>query len=127
MLDTVKVASLKVFGDRRSEVESKVGKKVMQICSAKLFDKSKALHCSVDWADDESSATFCAIINVFYVFDEEDIEKVHCDICRETHNLFYCNRQYNCNQCSFAAYKYRKQEKYKEMKRAGRYVLNRDK
>lgn len=126
MLGTVKVASLNIYGDRRSEVESKVGKKVMQICGTKLFDKEKALHCSVAWRENEESASFCAVITIYYVFDDSDVEQRHCDICRETHNLFYCNRQYNCNQCAFAAYKSRREERYKEMKRAGRYVLNKD-
>lgn len=126
MLDTVKIASLKVIGEKRSEVEAKVGKKMLQICDAKLFDKSKSIQCNVQWVDDDSSS-FCAIINIFYVFDDVEVENNHCEICRETHNLFYCNRQYNCNQCAFASYKYRREEKYKEMKRAGRYVLNRDK
>ena len=127
MLGTVKVASLKVYGDRRSDVEAKVGKKMLQLCSTKLFDKKKALHCSVEWHEDESISSFSAVINVFYVFDDTDVEDAHCSVCKDTHNLFYCNRQYNCAQCSFAAYKLRREERYKEMKRAGRYVLNKDK
>lgn len=126
MLGTVKVASLKVIGEKRSEVEAKVGKKTLQICNVNLLDKTKYLHCKVNWVEDDS-ASFCAIIEVYYVFDDSDVEVNHCEICRETHNLFYCNRQYNCSQCAFAAYKSRREERYKEMKRAGRYVLNKDK
>lgn len=127
MLGTVKVASLRVSGERRSEVEAKVGQKVMQLSAKRMLDKGKSLHCSVDWIDDESSMSFSAVINIFYVFDDSDVETNHCEVCKDTHNLFYCNRQYNCNQCAFAAYKQRRLEKYNEMKRAGRYVLNRDK
>ena len=127
MLSIAKVASLKVFGDRRSDVEAKVGKKVMQICNKHLYDKNKSFTCSVRWIDDESISSFCAEIIIYYQYDDSDVEDRHCEICKETHDLFYCNRQYNCNQCSFAAYKYRKQERNKEMKRAGRYVLNKDK
>ena len=127
MFSTVKVASLKVLGSRRSEVEVKVGKKVLQLCGKKLFDKKKSLQCNVEWVDDETSASFSALINIYYTFDDSSVEDIHCEVCKDTHNLFYCNRQYNCNQCSFAAYKSRREEKYEEMKRAGRYVLNRDK
>lgn len=125
MLSIVKVASLKVTGDRRSEVEAKVGKKIMQLCNKHLFDKTKGFSCSVEWFD-EASTSFCAVITIFYQYDDADVEKRHCDICKETHNLFYCNREYNCNQCTFNAYKYRREERVKEMKRAGRYVLNRE-
>ena len=126
MLSTVKVASLKVIGDRRSEVEAKVGKKIMQLCNKHLFDATKGLACSVHWQEDEEVASFCAVITIFYQYDDADVERRHCEICKETHDLFYCNREYNCRQCAFAAYKYRREERVKEMRRAGRYVLNRD-
>lgn len=126
MLGTVKIASLKIYGDSRSEVEVKVGRKVAQICSTKTLDKTKMLHCNVEWLYNTDSANFAAMISIYYTFDDSDVEKNHCEVCRDTHNLFYCNRQYNCNQCAFAAYRSRREEKYKEMKRAGRYVLNKD-
>lgn len=123
MLNSVKLASVKVIGVKRSDVEQKVGKKILQICSKKLFSKDVKFSCFVDWIDNKESAGFEAIINVYYLYDSSEVEKRHCDICKETHDLFYCNRQYNCNQCEFAAYKSRIEEKAKAMRSGGRSVL----
>ena len=120
---SVKLASLKVSGDRRSEVEKNVGKKVMQICSTRFFSKDVKFACSVDWIDNPNSMSFEAKINIYYLYDSAEVEKRHCDICKETHDLFYCNRQYNCNQCEFAAYKQRAEEQERIMRRGGRSVL----
>lgn len=123
MLNSVKLASVKIVGEKRSEVEKKVGKKVLQICSTKMFSKDVKFSCFVDWIDNTESMAFEAIINVYYLYDSSEVEKRHCDICRETHDLFYCNRQYNCNQCEFAAYKHRAEENEKAMRMGGRSVL----
>ena len=123
MQQSVKVASVKVVGDRRSDVERKVGKKVLQICTTRLFSTDVKFACYVNWIDNTESMSFEAIINVYYLYDSAEVEKRHCDICKETHNLFYCNRQYNCNQCEFAAYKGRAEEQAKVMRRGGRSVL----
>ena len=123
MQHSVKVASLKGAGEKRSDVEWKVGRKVLQICSTKLFSKDVKFSCFVDWVDKSESMPFEAIINVYYLYDSSEVEKRHCDICKETHDLFYCNRQYNCNQCEFAAYKSRAEEQERIMKRGGRSAL----
>lgn len=123
MQHSVKVASVKVSGEKRSDVERKIGKRIFQICSTKLFSKGVKYSCSVSWIDNPESMSFEALINVYYLYDSEEVEKRHCDICRETHDLFYCNRQYNCNQCEFAAYKQRAEEQKKNMQRGGRSVL----
>jgi len=124
MLNAVKIASLKVFGDRHSDVEKRVGEKVLKICNTKLFDKTKSFSCDVEWVDDDTSASFCAKINVYYLYDDRETIQHHCDVCKETHNLFYCNRQYNCNQCEFKAYRCREEERHNEMRGAGRFALN---
>lgn len=124
MLNAVKVASLKVFGDRHSDVEKKVGEKIVKICNTRLIDKSKKFSCDVSWVDNEESSSFCARIDIYYLYDDKETIQHHCDVCRETHNLFYCNRQYNCNQCEFNAYRYREEERNKDMRVAGRFALN---
>lgn len=123
MQHSVKVASVKVAGATRSDVERKVGKRIFQICNTKLFSKGVKYSCSVNWIDNTESMSFEAMISVYYLYDSEEVERRHCDICRETHDLFYCNRQYNCNQCEFAAYKQRAEEQNKKMQRGGRSVL----
>ena len=124
MLNAVKIASLKVYGAKHSDVEKLVGEKVLKICNARLYDKTKSFTCEVDWVDDETSASFCAKINVYYLYDDQETINHHCEICKETHNLFYCNRQYNCYQCEFNAYRYREEERNKDMRSAGRFALN---
>lgn len=124
MLNAVKIASLKVYGDKHSDVEKKVGEKVLKICGLQLYDKKKKLSCDVIWENNEESVNFCAKINVYYLYDDQETIDRHCGICRETHNLFYCNRQYNCNQCEFKAYRSREEERNKEMQSAGRFALN---
>lgn len=124
MFNAVKIASLKVYGDKHSEVEKKVGEKILKICNAKIYDKVKRFTCDVKWVDNNESASFCANIIVYYLYDDQETIDHHCDVCKETHNLFYCNRQYNCNQCEFNAYRYREEERNKDMRSAGRFALN---
>ena len=123
MQHSVRIAALRVSGDRRSEVESKVGSRVLKICNTKLFANDVHFSCCVEWVDNPNSMAFEAIITVYYHYSSLETEKRHCDICKETHDLFYCNRQYNCNQCEFAAYKYRAEEKARAMKSGGRAAL----
>lgn len=124
MLNAVKIASLKVYGDKHSDVEKRVGEKVLKICGLQLYDRKKRFSCDVSWEDNEESTSFCAKINVYYFYDDQETIDHHCSVCRETHNLFYCNRQYNCNQCEFKAYRYREEERNKDMRSAGRFALN---
>lgn len=124
MLQSVKVASMKVVGDSRSDVEAKVGARILKIGNIKLLSPDVNFSCSVAWVDKPKSASFEAQISVYYNYDCSIVEKQHCQICRETHDLFYCNRQYNCNQCEYAAYKSRLEEKEKNMRSGGRFVLS---
>lgn len=123
MHNSVKVASLKVSGEKRSEVESKVGQRILKICNTRLFSEDVSFSCSVEWSGTSSNSPFEATINIYYQYESKEVEKQHCDICRETHDLFYCNRQYNCNQCEFAAYRYRAISKEKTMRACGRRLL----
>lgn len=124
MLQSVKIAAIRVVGERRSEVEQKVGKRILQICNKKILSSGVFFSCNVNWVDNPESMNFEAIITVHYNYDISDIEKRHCDICRETHDLFYCNRQYNCNQCEFAAFKVRMEDRQKAMKSGGKFALS---
>lgn len=123
MHNSVKVASLKVSGEKRSEVESKVGQRILKICNTRLFSEDVSFSCSVEWSEASSNSPFEATINIYYQYESKEVEKQHCDICRETHDLFYCNRQYNCNQCEFAAYRFRAISKEKTMRACGRRLL----
>ena len=123
MLQSVRVATIRVADERRSNVEQKVGKKILKICSKKILSGDVFFTCNVKWIDNPNSMNFEALISVYYNYDASDVEKRHCDICKETHDLFYCNRQYNCNQCEFAAFKVRLEEKQNAMRSGGRFAL----
>lgn len=123
MLQSVKIASLNLCGDTREDVEAKVGSKMLEICGKRLLTPNVSFSCSVKWVDNPESSSFKAVLIVFYNYDSSEIEERHCQICRETHDSFYCNRQYNCNQCAFAAYKYRRTEKAVAMRSGGKNAL----
>lgn len=47
---------------------------------------------------------------LFATIEEKVLEERHCTCCKEMHNLFYINEQYDCNKCSMRAYNKRREE-----------------
>lgn len=56
---------------------------------------------------DEDVPTF--ILKVYINIDYDEIKEKHCNICKETHNLFYMNSKQSCNECKLNSY-FRRQE-----------------
>lgn len=61
-------------------------------------------------------------IRLFASLDGKELNERHCEICRETSNLFYMHTNDNCNRCASNAYQRRaesmiknKIEYYKEI------------
>lgn len=61
-------------------------------------------------------------IHLIASLDGKELNERHCQICRETSNLFYMHKNDNCNRCASDAYQRRaesmlqsKIEYYKEM------------
>lgn len=50
-------------------------------------------------------------LSLYVSLDEGVINKENCEICKETHNLFYANQVYNCNACREQAYRKRMENK----------------
>ena len=63
----------------------------------------------------------CFEIKVYVQFDEEENNERFCKICKEMHNSFFSNTNYNCDKCNKESYRKKLQksldvsiEKYKE-------------
>ena len=90
--DTMKSAYLKACKWYATNVLSKAELQNVQI----EFEKSK---------DEQQFPT--VTIHLFAVLNEEELRERHCKVCREFHNLFYINQEFNCNRCDTKAYQKR--------------------
>ena len=52
------------------------------------------------------------------------VKKNHCDICKETHKMFYLNDNVDCNRCKINAFEWRMTEMLKNKKAAYRETLS---
>ena len=50
-------------------------------------------------------------LSLYVSLAEGIVNKENCEICKETHNLFYANQVYNCNSCREQAYRKRMEGK----------------
>ena len=62
-------------------------------------------------------------MRLFAVLDESTLRRNHCEICKETHKLFYINEETNCNWCKLKAYQERMKDTIKQKKTAYRDTL----
>lgn len=62
-------------------------------------------------------------MRLFAVLEESTLRRNHCEICKETHKLFYINEETNCNWCKLKAYQERMKDTIKQKKTAYRETL----
>ena len=62
-------------------------------------------------------------MRLFAVLDESTLRRNHCEICKETHKLFYINEETNCNWCKLKAYQERMKDTIKQKRTAYRETL----
>ena len=117
----VKIGSLKLEAATKEECKEMVGKKVCRVSGYTFMDKTKKILFEVSWSNNGDSHQ--ALLNVYYFFDMDEVDACHCNVCKDVHKLFYCNPNYNCGECKYAAYKQRVQQKERDMRVAGREVL----
>lgn len=62
------------------------------------------------------------VIRLYAILSEDELRERYCNLCRESHSLFYMNSNYNCDRCEAKAYQRRtddmlrvKLEYYKEI------------
>ena len=123
MLGVVKVGSIKLEADTKAECEEKISRKMYRISKIDILDKTTKFLFEVLWNDD--APNFQAVLVVYYSFNVSEVDERHCRICKEVHALFYCNPQYTCNECKYAAYKQRVDQKERDMKSAGKEIIRR--
>lgn len=58
--------------------------------------------------DKESDIPTFKVI-LYASLDENRVKEKHCEACKEMHNLFYINEQYDCNKCSVNSYQKRRE------------------
>lgn len=81
-------------------------------------DELQDIHCEYIKDKQSPSVTICLYIAVI----EDNIRVRHCQICKESHNMFFMNDKYNCDKCNLKAYQLRadqgisiKKEHYKKL------------
>lgn len=62
-------------------------------------------------------------MRLFAPLDESTLRRNHCEICKETHKLFYINEETNCNWCKLKAYQERMKDTIKQKRTAYRETL----
>lgn len=62
-------------------------------------------------------------MRLFASLDESTLRRNHCEICKETHKLFYINEETNCNWCKLKAYQERMKDTIKQKRTAYRETL----
>lgn len=123
MLGVVKVGSIKLEADAKLECDEKVSKKMCRVSRISILGKKTKFLFEVLWNDD--APNFQATLVVYYSFDMAEVDERHCRICKEAHDLFYCNPEYTCHECKYAAYKQRVAQRERDMRSAGREILRR--
>lgn len=63
----------------------------------------QGIQCEYIKDEQSPSITICLYATVM----EENVYARTCQICKETHNLFFMNDSYNCNRCNINAYRSR--------------------
>ena len=97
--------------------------KAVKWYSTNVLSKDELHNVQVEFEKGYDEQQFPTItIHLFVVLSEEELRERHCKICKETHNLFYMNGNYNCDKCDVNAYQRRaddmirvKIEYYKEL------------
>ena len=62
-------------------------------------------------------------MRLFAPLDESTLRRNHCEICKETHKLFYISEETNCNWCKLKAYQERMKDTIKQKRTAYRETL----
>ncbi len=62
-------------------------------------------------------------MRIFALLDESTLRRNHCEICKESHKLFYISEETNCNWCKVKAYQERMKDTIKQKRTAYRESL----
>ena len=50
-------------------------------------------------------------LEIYFSYDENEINDKTCNLCKSTHSSFFINENYNCNRCNKEAYRRRLEQK----------------
>ena len=62
-------------------------------------------------------------MRIFALLDESTLRRKHCEICKETHKLFYISEETSCNWCKVKAYQERMKDTIKQKRTTYRESL----
>lgn len=89
-----------------------------------VLSKDELHNVLVEFVKEKNEQLPTVTIRLSATLDENELRERYCKICRESHNLFYMNNNYNCNRCETKAYQTRtddmlrvKLEYYRELLR----------
>lgn len=89
-----------------------------------ILSKAELHNVQIEFVKETEKQFPTVTIHLFAVLDENELRERHCKICHEYHNLFFMNKNQNCDKCELKAYQKRademlliKIEYYKELLR----------
>ena len=114
---------MKVYSEnyfRKSFVGSSFKDAYLKACkwvSTNVISKDElARNTMVHYKKETESQLPTITVTLFAITNEAEIRQKQCEVCKETHSLFYLNKNYDCNKCNANAYQRREDDMIKRKK-----------
>lgn len=72
-----------------------------------VLSKDDLHNVQVEFEKSVKSEFPTVVIHLFAILSENELRERYCNLCRESHSLFYMNQNFNCNRCEAKAYQAR--------------------
>lgn len=78
-----------------------------------VLSKDELHNVQIEFEKNTKSEFPTVVIHLFAVLSEDQLRERFCELCKESHKLFFVNQAYNCNRCEAKAYQQRTDEMLK--------------
>ena len=75
-----------------------------------VLSKDELHNVQVEFEKNAKGEFPTVVIRLFAVLSEDQLRERYCNLCRESHSLFFMNHNYNCDRCEAKAYQQRTDE-----------------
>ena len=75
--------------------------------SSNVISKDELHSVQIEFEKIPGEALPTLMIHLYAVLSEDELRERHCNICRESHSVFYMNNYVDCNKCAAKAYQER--------------------
>lgn len=104
-----KIASKKFYGQSNKEAYLKAIKWIYKHIYGRYDEIDSKLQFSVENVMDGDLPT--CLLTIYCSVDESEEKENQCKVCKEMHQLFYLNSNYQCNTCNMLPYRKRVQRR----------------